>query len=101
MIEDIAAYIKRKEQAKEGMVQMLGEARIVEEFSGIYQGLGHELRIAKHALLADFCNTLDFSKQDYYYYRLGLEAMFKLFESCHAEVEAKKILAKQKGKDTT
>jgi len=98
MIQEVAQYLQNKEntlnQGRSGLCEILGSQHVVEELAAIWKKSKAELKLARAAMILDFCNYQDFSKQDIFYFKLGLESTFKLLSDCAADVDAKVMLEK-------
>jgi hypothetical protein len=95
MIEQI---LKNREQAQKdgavGMEEVLGSRKNVAKMSYVWKNYKDVIQLGKASLLLDFCNTQSFTADELNHYRLGLDAMVKLFEESSNEIDILEKAAK-------
>ena len=94
--EELQEHIINKEKTGQPCEQILGGLANVEEFAAFWRKNKRIIKTAKAGLLLDFCEVMSFTDTEYRHYRLGVEAMLKLFKDSEIEIETRRKLEQQK-----
>jgi hypothetical protein len=76
--------------------EILGSMKSVQDFAAFYITHKIDLEIIKAHYLLQYCENMLFNPQELNAYKMGLDAVFKLFESADSDVESYMLEAKQR-----
>lgn len=78
--------------------EILGSMELVRPFAMFYRDHRKELEVIEASHLMDFANTQTFTSQEFKFYRMGLEAMVRFFESSVQDLDTCILEAEKRNK---
>lgn len=83
---------KVKQQRADGLTvypteEVLGDMTIVKEFAIFFTKHKEALETARASFLLDYCDGMAFTPPELKAYRLGIDALVKLFESAQSDMD--------------